>query len=461
MFSTDDTIVAVATPEGRSGLGVVRLSGPDARDIARRLLGRSRDLSPRLATFSRLRRRPASGCGAAGPLEAFDQVVAVYFAAPRSYTGEDVVEISAHGNPLLLRGIVEEAVRAGARLARPGEFTLRAHLNGRLDLVQAEAVADLVDAVTPAQAALAFDQLEGTLTGAIAEIEGSIFELVTRLEASLDFPEEGYHFIEVEALPDEIHRIDTRVQALLASSGRGRVLREGRLVALVGRPNAGKSSLFNALIGTERAIVTSQAGTTRDLLTESLDMEGVPVTLVDTAGLRDVDEEVEIEGVRRARQAAERAELVVVVVDRSRPLTEADDHLLAGTVCRPHVVAASKSDLPHCWHLSALPHDYPVVEVSARTGVGVSALASAVARRLVGDESWREAPTVSNTRHICLLRAASEHLARAAAAAGDRQPEELVLADLQDALGALAEVTGKRTPDDVLEAIFSRFCIGK
>ena len=265
MYSTDDTIVAIATPVGHGGIGIVRLSGPQALDIACSVLHRKKPLQARHATLARAFQSRDSDSSA------IDQVLATYFKSPASYTGEDVVEFSAHGSPIVLERIVTAAIDTGARLAEPGEFTLRAFLGGRLDLVQAEAIADLVDAVTPAQARVAFDQLEGTLTTVIAELDTDLFDLVSRLEASLDFPEERYHFVSRSTTTATIQAITERVETLLADGSRNRVLREGRQVVILGKPNTGKSSLFNRLIGSDRAIVTTMAGTTRDLVTETID----------------------------------------------------------------------------------------------------------------------------------------------------------------------------------------------
>jgi tRNA modification GTPase len=450
-YSPDDTIVAIATPPGRGGIGVVRVSGPAAVAVARAIRLSDDELAPRHATFSRIRAAHALA----------DQAIVTWFPAPHSYTGEHVIEISAHGSPMLLGEIVKAAIEAGARLAEPGEFTFRAYLRGRLDLVQAEAVRDLVDAVTPLQARAAFDQLEGTLTSEIQRIDQRLFDLTVRLEASLDFPEEGYHFLEAESASAVIGSIAADVAALLASARRGRLVREGMQVVIAGRPNAGKSSLFNCLAGAGRAIVTALPGTTRDLLTETVDVSGIPVTLVDTAGLNDAAEDpVEIEGVARAVAARDVASVILIVLDGSRPLTGDDRRLLQDTVSRPRVVVASKSDLPAAWtedNVSGIP----LVHASAITQEGVDDVRAALVAALTQHEVPRDVPVVTNIRHAALLETARAALLRAAEAAELRTPEEFVLADLTDARARLEEVTGRRTPDDVLAAIFHNFCIGK
>jgi len=446
VFSTSDTIVAIATPPGRGGIGVVRLSGPDASAIAHRLMARERALEPRCATFTTVRRQP-------GAADAIDQAVATYFPRPHSYTGDDVVELSAHGSPVVLGAIVSSAVACGARLAEPGEFTLRAFLNGRIDLTQAEAVADLVDAATPLQARAAFDQLEGTLTEQIGVLDRSLFDLIARLEASVDFPEEGYHFVDGGALTAALDDLVARTRDLLAGAGRGRLVREGLQVAIVGAPNVGKSSLFNALAGAERAIVTSVPGTTRDLVTEVVDVEGLRVTLVDTAGLRDSADAIEAEGVARARRAQAVADLALLVVDRSQPLPDG----ALGSRNEKVLCVANKSDLPPAWQR------IDVVEVSATSGAGLDTLRTRIAQA-IDREAPRDRPALTNVRHIALVRRAHDALQRARIAAGREGgalSEEFVLADLQDARAALEEVTGKRATDDLLEHIFSRFCIGK
>ena len=450
MFNPDDTIVAIATPAGRGGIGVVRVSGPGALGIAASISGRPAALEPRRATLSRI----------IANATAFDRAVLTFFPAPHSYTGEDVLEISAHGSPVLLHGIVQASVQAGARLAEPGEFTFRAYLRGRIDLVQAEAVHDLVDAVTPLQARAAFDQLEGTLTARIAAIDTALFEMSARLEASLDFADEGYHFIDPGRAAIEIDEIGRSMDALLAEAARGRLVRDGAQVVILGRPNAGKSSIFNRLAGAGRAIVTDIPGTTRDLLTEVLDLDGIAVTLVDTAGLRAAPvDAVETEGIARAHAARQVADLVIVALDGSRPLSADDEALLSSTTVGRRVVVRNKSDLPAAWDPRALGG--PVVSVSAGTGAGFDPLRAAMVMALAGGERLRDIPAITNMRHVELLTRARAALGRASAAAAGGTPEEFVAADVSEARACLEEVTGARTPDDVLHAIFDRFCIGK
>jgi tRNA modification GTPase len=450
VYSPDDTIVAIATPQGHGGLGVVRLSGPGAHNVALAMIGRSERLEPRRATFART--TPASGVA--------DQVVVTYFEAPHSYTGEDVVEISAHGSPVLLRGLVAAAMARGSRLAEPGEFTFRAYLRGRIDLVQAEAVRDLVEAVTPLQARAAFDQLEGTLTARIRVIDERLFDLTARLEASLDFPDEGYHFVAPEEAQAELVAVASDLTSLLSSASRGRLIREGLLVAIAGRPNAGKSSLFNQLAGAGRAIVADQPGTTRDLLTERIEVDGVLLTIVDTAGVRaGASDAVEVEGIARAMAAHATASVILLVLDRSRPLMPDDRALLDTTATRMRIVVANKSDLAPAWEADCA--GTRVVEVSARTGDGVDRLRAALLQAATQQEPSRDTPAVTNLRHVQLLERALEAVSRAGTAARLGVPEEFVLADVHDARAPLEEVTGARTPDDVLNAIFQKFCIGK
>lgn len=456
MFATDDTIVAIATPPGPGGIGIVRVSGAGAIPVAAAILSTPASLEPRRATLTTV----------LGPTDrrSIDRVLATYFPGPRSYTGEDVVEISGHGSPVILREIVSAATEAGARLAEPGEFTFRAFLHGRIDLVQAEAVHDLVNATTTRQARVAFDQLEGTATTAIGAIDRALFDLVARLEASLDFPEEGYHFVDAQAAGLEAADLAAQVRGLIASSRQGRLIREGCRVAVAGKPNVGKSSLFNELCGVARTIVAETAGTTRDLVTESIDLAGIPVTLVDTAGIRAATDEVEAEGVRRARGALDVAATVIVVLDRSRALDADDRALLEETARRPRLVVANKRDLPAAWsptgqpQVSACRH---VLETCLIDGGDGTAVRDALLGVIEEGTLQRDTPAVSNARHIGLLAAAEAALGRASTAAADGATEELVLADLEEARRGLEEILGERAPEAVLERIFERFCIGK
>ena len=411
------------------------------------MLTRREPLEARRATFTRLIGKGTS---------VIDEVVVTYFPAPHSYTGEHVVEISAHGNPVVLRAIVGRALEAGARLAEPGEFTLRAFLNGKRDLIQAEAVADLIAAATPVQARVACDQLEGTLTQQIADIDAELFPLIARLEASLDFPDEGYHFIESDETGRRLGFVVRQLDHLLAGAGRGRLIREGATVVVVGRPNVGKSSIFNMLARADRAIVAEAAGTTRDLVSERVDIEGLEVTLVDTAGLREAADVVEREGIARAERAGDVADLLLLVLDGSEPLTPQDEQLLSGSVDRRRVVVANKSDLG-----VALDRETDV-KVSARTGTGAEELRRMIVRQLTGDDSLRDPAAISNLRHIQLLEQARTWLvsAQELVEAGDT-PEEFVLADLQAARALLEEIVGTRTSEELLQHIFAKFCVGK
>jgi tRNA modification GTPase len=442
LFSTSDTIVAIATPPGRGGLGVIRISGADAARVAADLIGRTRPLTPRHATFAK---------------RADDHLVVTLFEAPHSYTGEHVVEVSAHGSPVVLNSILRAAIVAGARLAEPGEFTLRAFLNGKLDLVQAEAVGDLIEAVTPLQARAAFDQLEGTLTKQITEIDQALFDTIAKLEASLDFPDEGYHFVAPAEARDSIARLIAAIDVLLAQAARGRLVREGAQVAIVGAPNVGKSSLFNALLNANRAIVTAIPGTTRDLLTERADIGGLSLALIDTAGVRETSDVVEQEGVSRARGTIAVADLTIVVLDGSRPLSKDDEELLDATAARPRVIALNKSDLGPAVTRRLLE----AVSISALTGDGLDRLIDAITSTLQSHEISRDTPAITNVRHTVLLEGARASLQRADEALRAEVSEEFPLLDLQEASAALQEITGKRTSDDLLRRIFERFCIGK
>lgn len=471
MFSANDTIVALATPPGRGGLAVVRLSGSRSLEIAASLIDRPTPLEPRHATLVRVVVRPPGATPAADAVEgrALDQAVVTWFAAPASYTGEDVVEFSLHGSPVIVGEVIAACADCGARLAGPGEFTLRAFLNGRLDLTRAEAVGDLVAATTPRQAKMAFDQLQGALAERIGEVERPLFDLTAKLEASVDFGEEGGPLVSIEETRETLRAALTRIDGLLGDSRRGRLVREGMVVAIAGRPNVGKSTLFNRLAGVDRAIVTAVPGTTRDVLTEAVRLGATTVTLVDTAGVRPTSDPVEIEGVARAEKASAAADVVLIVLDSSAPLTDDDRRLLGAGGQARRIVVANKSDLPAAWDVSDLRGENAIrgetesVAVSAATGEGMSELVRAIERNgdMAGPE---EAVYISNIRHIELLGRSAEGLRcveRAVDGNIGHMPEELLLSDLRQATELLQEVTGRRTTEDLLTAIFSRFCVGK
>lgn len=442
MFSTTDTIVAIATPPGRGAVGLVRLSGPLSLGIGARLLRLSRPLRPRYATRAQVAARGVR-----------DEVIATYFPAPASYTGDDVLELSAHGSDVVLQSILAAAMDEGARLAAPGEFTLRAYLNGKLDLVQSEAVADLIDAATPLQAASAFDQLNGTLTTSLAAIDQDLFALEAELEASVDFPDEGYHFIDRDVVSSRVSSVIDRIDRVLAGAARGRLIREGARVVFTGVPNAGKSSLFNALVGARRAIVSQTPGTTRDLLVETVDLGDLRVTLVDTAGLADSADEIERAGIALAREALADATVVVVVSDSSRERVSID----VGDETRSSIEVGSKADLPRCWE------DPNCVLVSTVSGEGLDVLAARIRSTILGEEDMKDVPAISNLRHIALLESVRDVLAglNVSILDGVASSEEFVLMDLRAARLRLEELTGRRGDDDLLAHIFSRFCIGK
>ena len=450
MFSSDDTIVAIATPSGRGGIGVVRISGPDATDIAVRVLTRREALTPRQATLTRVR------VNGGGSRRASDHAIVTWFPAPHSYTGEHVVEISTHGSPVVLRDLLGSLVAAGARLARPGEFTFRAFLNSRIDLAQAEAVADLIDAATPLQAQMAFDQLEGTLSERIATLDRKLLDLIARLEASLDFPEEGFHFIQPHEVATRLSDVIDELNGVLSHEARGRLIREGATVVITGRVNAGKSSLFNALIGHERAIVTDVPGTTRDFLTETIDLEGLAIMLVDTAGARETKDAVEREGVVRAMRARDAADLVLVVIDCSEELTEDDRRLIDFDDGHARLVVASKCDREPKWEMTE------AIRVSTIRGEGLDDLRCAMLRSLTGEEVLQDPAAISNLRHVVLLKEARTALTHARTAISDAgAPEEFVLADLHRTRVNLGEVVGIGSSEETLDYIFRHFCIGK
>jgi len=447
-----DTIVALSTPLGRGGLGIVRLSGPEAREIAARFLHFSE--APAWRPWSS---QLASLIGEDGAV--VDQAVVAFFASPRSYTAEDVVEISCHGAPVVLRFAVERAIRSGARLATPGEFTLRAYLNGRIDLPQAEAIRELIDATTLYQARVAAQQVEGSVSRRLRPLKNQLLELIALLEAGIDFAEDDISV----AAPAEILRrlgpIENDVAALIHSFQSGRLVFEGLTLAIAGRPNVGKSSLFNRLLERDRAIVTGTPGTTRDTVSETTSLAGIPVKLIDTAGIRETTDLVETLGVERSHAAMAEADLTLLVVDLSEPETQEDRALREKLRTRQPLLVGNKCDLPARFE----PREsLECVRVSAVTGDGIDALREQILARLAPTGfADPESGSITSLRHATLLEGCSDALANARRAVDFGIPHEMLLLDLYAALQPIDAVTGATTADDILNRIFSTFCIGK
>jgi tRNA modification GTPase len=461
----DDTIVAISTPPGRGGIGVVRLAGVEAKAIAGRMLrlAGGRALEASRAHFGELLEIEGG--------ERIDEVVATWFAAPHSYTTDDIVEISCHGSPVVLRRVVEMAMAQGARLAEPGEFTQRAYLNGRLDLTQAEAVRDLIDSQTIYQAKVAARQLQGSLSHALLPVKEKLISLIARLEAGIDFAEDDVAVMAADEIVAAMDEVRATLRGLEASFGFGKVVHEGLTLAIVGRPNVGKSSLFNRLVERERAIVTALPGTTRDLVTETVALGGVPVRMVDTAGIREALEqeqegeresldEAEHIGIRKSMEALADADLVLVVLDAGAVLSGVDRELLADVANRAAIVVRNKADLGEPGELPAETH-LAVVRTSALTGEGIAELRAEILRTVRGSAAEGGGAILTNLRQQGHVQASLEALSAAASSVRNGIPHEMVLLDLYHALRALDELTGATTVDDVLNLIFSTFCIGK
>jgi len=463
MIPTDDTIAAIATATGAAGLAVVRVSGPRALALADAVLGGSACVSA--AASHTLHHGWAVWPGTERRL---DEVVVAVFRAPRSYTREDVVELSCHGGALPARRVLAALLHAGARLATPGEFTLRAFLHGRLDLAQAEAVADLIHAETERARELALAQLAGALSRRLASIEERVTDAVAEVEARVDFAEDVGGIEVPEHVVAAIGSVAAEIAALLESASYARAVREGVRLPIVGRPNAGKSSLFNALLGEERAIVSAEPGTTRDRVSEAIEVAGVRVSLSDTAGLRDTSDAIERLGVERSRAAIEQAPLVLWVVDASAALTEEDRAIAERLQGRRVLIALNKCDLPRGIGMGEVEELLDggllrSIPVSAVRGDGLDTLHEALAAALGAGSGKAGAGgvAVGNQRHAEALARARTALDRGAAAARAGAPGEIVALELRESLAAIGEVTGRSVGEDLLDRIFSRFCVGK
>jgi tRNA modification GTPase len=472
VVNLDDTIVAIATPPGRGGIGVVRMAGSEARKIAAPMLRLPRDLVPGHAIFGELiepspSNSPREGERAEADFSPgrdstpIDEVVVTYFARPHSYTTDDIIEISAHGSPVVLRHIVEMAIAGGARLAEPGEFTMRAFLNGRIDLTQAEAVRDLIESQTLYQAKVAAQQLEGALSKRLQPVKQTLVELIAALEAGIDFAEDDVSILPGAQILSRILAVRQPLEALAGSFSYGKLVHEGLTLAIVGRPNVGKSSLFNRLVERERAIVTATPGTTRDLVSETVAIGGIPVKLVDTAGIRKALDEAESIGIRKSIEALADADLVLVVLEAPQAITREDEEVLNQVNSRRAIVAENKSDLGRGAH-PALHWRLPSVATSALTGEGIAELRAEILRQVGGENDAQPEPGfLTSLRQQNLVRASVAALAAAEAAVGQRIPHEMLLLDLYNCLRPLDEITGATTSDDILNLIFSTFCIGK
>lgn len=456
MIDNQDTIVAIATAPGEGGIGIVRLSGDQAERLLRDYFAPAANLeqfSSHRLYYGHLRHSDG---------EVIDEVMAVIMRAPRSYTREDVVEIHCHGGTVVLRRIVDLLVDAGARLARPGEFTLRAFLNGRIDLARAEAVIDLIRSRSESACRVALGQMQGRLSRRIFQFRDVVSDLVAEVEAGIDFPEEELEVADRQRLLRAAATVEGEVSALLESFESGRVLREGLSILIYGKPNVGKSSLMNGLLGEARTIVSDIPGTTRDTVEENLVLKGLPLRLVDTAGVRQSNDPIEAEGVQRAQAKVAGTDLVLLVVDGSRQLDSNDRQALQACDDRRTLLVINKQDLGLC----PLPKDFsslPSVTLSAREGVGLDALVNAVSQFFTSNASGegQENTMLSDRRHREALLVARNALQRFSHSLAQEHPAEFAALELREALQGFGEITGETTPEDILEKIFTRFCIGK
>jgi tRNA modification GTPase len=458
-----DTIVALATPNARSGIGVIRLSGPASKGITATIVGDLKyDPRPRHAHLTNLIDRSTG--------EIIDSAVVTYFKAPHSFTGEDVVEISCHGSPVLLRQVIDLCLLADARMADPGEFTLRALANGRIDLAEAEAIRDLIDAHTTAAARQAVRQMRGEFSDQLKPLKDDLLDVIVVLESTLEFVEDDLPDVHAENIKNKLVLIRDAVAQLAGTFTIGHLIRDGLRVAIVGRPNVGKSSLFNALLGTDRAIVTDIAGTTRDQLHERFVVDGIPISLIDTAGLRDTEDTVEKIGVERSRKTMADADIVVVMLDASEEVTAEDHEIIDSVRDLNFIVAINKIDKIPSLDIDRLTSADnstlaalrdKLVAVSAMTGEGLDELRHALVHSFGVEDATTAGFLVTDARHHDLLTRSRDEIDESLASLDARMSEEIVLVGLHNALAFLGEITGETTTEDMLTRIFSTFCIGK
>jgi tRNA modification GTPase len=449
-----DTIVALATPFGRSGIAVIRLSGRDSLKIVRKIVfDENFNPKPRFATLQKVYELETN--------EVLDEAIITYFQAPQSFTGEDVIEISCHGSPVVLRQIIDYCLKLDARMADAGEFSLRALANGQMNLSQAEAIRDLIDAQTVAAVRQSVRQLRGELSNQLQPLKDDLLNIIVILESSLEFVEDDLPGFQTERITIKLQEIAQSVGKMASTFQAGKLLREGLKVALVGRPNVGKSSLFNALLGQDRAIVTEIAGTTRDQLHEKLVINSIPISLIDTAGLRETTDTVESIGVERSKQLMADSDLVVVLLDGSQNLTIEDKKILSQTTGLQHIIAVNKIDLLTKATRISKEIKSQVIEVSAKTGEGLSELQKAFVEPFKLQDVESSGFLVSDARHNDLLLRAKSEIENSLVLLDQKMSEEIVLIGLHNALRFLGQITGETTTEDMLTRIFSTFCIGK
>ncbi len=451
-----DTIVALATPLGRSGIGVIRLSGANSLGIVRKLVREENfNPKPRFAKLEKIYDLETS--------DITDETLITYFKTPNSFTGEDVIEISCHGSPVILRQIIDFCLKLDARMAEAGEFSLRALANGQMNLSQAEAIRDLIDAQSVASARLSVRQLRGEFSNSLQPLKDDLLDIIVVLESSLEFVEDDLPDFQTENIKIKLLEIAESVGKMAATFQAGKLLREGLKVALVGRPNVGKSSLFNALLGHDRAIVTAIAGTTRDQLHEKLTINNIPISLIDTAGLRETSDAVESIGVERSKRTMADADLVIVLLDGSENLTIEDKEILAQAKNLTHLIAINKIDLNGIKEIkSQIPNPKSQIEeISAKTGAGLDKLQKAIIEPFAPQDVENSGFLISDARHNDLLLRAESEIINSIDLLVQKMSEEIVLIGLHNALRYLGQITGETTTEDMLTRIFSTFCIGK
>jgi tRNA modification GTPase len=460
--SVSDTISGIATPLGEGGIGIIRISGTNALSVAEKMVklsfrGNFRDIPSHTIHYGYVH-NPKTG-------EKVDEILLLVMKGPRSFTAEDVVEIHCHGGLIPVRNIYELTLQYGARPAEPGEFTKRAFLNGRIDLAQAEAVIDLIRSKTDANSRVALHQLEGKLSRHVNDFRAQLLEMIAYAEASIDFPEEDIEEITAEQIATRTLRVIQTLEQLLDSAHSGKIIREGMHTVIIGKPNVGKSSLLNALLGEKRAIVTDVPGTTRDSIEEYINVKGIPLRIVDTAGIRATEDTVEKIGVEKAQELFQQADLVLMMLDASQPLSEEDNNLLRALGERPSIIVINKADLPSVIeenHITSIVGNRPVLHISVKEHEGISTLEEQIAAMVYNNDiSHKEGIIITNARHQYAIKRSYDSLNEVIATINANMPMDCIVVDLRAAWEALGEITGDTLGEDIIDQIFSTFCIGK